>query len=67
VGPNDVSPEQLPTFLFPAGRGRDLFVQLHGDLLHPAFWLATQQRIRAEIQDDIFPYPEKLRFENRYR
>ena len=66
VGPNDVFPEQLPTFLFPAGRGRDLFVQLHGDLLHPAFWLATQQRIRAEIQDDIFPYPEKLRFRNRH-
>jgi isocitrate dehydrogenase kinase/phosphatase len=66
VSPNDIFPEELPNFLFPPGRARDVFLELHGDLADPAFWVATQERILAGIQDDIFPYPQDLRFGNRY-
>jgi isocitrate dehydrogenase kinase/phosphatase len=65
VAPNDIFPEELPKFLFSEGRQRDLFLKLHGDLADPAFWIATQDRIRANIQDDVFPYPQDVRFRNR--
>ncbi len=65
VAPNDIFPEELPKFLFTEGRQRDLFMKLHGDLADPAFWIATQERIRANIQDDVFPYPQDVRFRNR--
>jgi isocitrate dehydrogenase kinase/phosphatase len=62
VGPNDVFPEQFATFLFPAGPWRDLFLELHGDLCEPKFWQDQQERLRAGIQDDFFPYPAQMRF-----
>ncbi len=66
VSPSDVFPEELPNFLFAPGRARELFLDLHRDLTDPAFWIATQERINAGIQDDIFPYPQEIRFGNRY-
>ncbi len=65
VGPSDVFPQELPTFLFSPGFARDVFLELHADLVDPAFWIATQDRIRASIQDDVFPYPQDIRFRNR--
>ena len=55
VGPSDVFPQELPFFLFPPGRARSLFLEMHPDRAAPAFWPATQQRFRAGIQDDVFP------------
>ncbi len=65
VSPNDVFPQELPTFLFSPGLARDIFMELHADLADPAFWIATQDRIRAHIQDDVFPYPQDIRFRNK--
>jgi isocitrate dehydrogenase kinase/phosphatase len=65
VGPSDVFPQELPTFLFSPGIAREMFLELHADLADPAFWIATQDRIRASIQDDVFPYPQEIRFKNR--
>ena len=65
VSPNDVFPQELPTFLFSPGPARDIFMELHADLADPAFWIATQDRIRASIQDDVFPYPQDVRFRAR--
>jgi isocitrate dehydrogenase kinase/phosphatase len=65
VGPNDVFPEELPKFLFSEGGGREEFLSMHGDLADPAFWIAAQERIRSNIQDDVFPYPQEERFRNR--
>jgi isocitrate dehydrogenase kinase/phosphatase len=65
VGPRDIFPEELPTYLFPRGRGGEVFEELNADLFDPAFWVATQDRIRAGIQDDVFPYPQAIRFKNR--
>jgi isocitrate dehydrogenase kinase/phosphatase len=65
VGPRDVFPEELATYLFPQGHGGELYVELNADLADPAFWVATQDRIRAGIQDDVFPYTQEIRFKNR--
>jgi isocitrate dehydrogenase kinase/phosphatase len=62
VSPNDVFPQELPTFIFAPGPARDIFMELHADLADPAFWIATQDRIHANIQDDVFPYPQDIRF-----
>jgi|CZKU01.1.fsa_nt_gi isocitrate dehydrogenase kinase/phosphatase len=64
VSPNDVFPQELPTFIFAPGLARDIFMELHADLADPAFWIATQERIHANIQDDVFPYPQEIRFKN---
>jgi isocitrate dehydrogenase kinase/phosphatase len=66
VGPNDVFPEQLSTFLFVEGAARAAFVEEHGDLCDPRFWIDTQERIRAGVVDDAPPYPKAIRFANRF-
>ncbi|HVP59988.1 MAG TPA: bifunctional isocitrate dehydrogenase kinase/phosphatase [Myxococcaceae bacterium] len=61
VGPRDVFPEEFLRFLFPPGRLRDLFVEMHGELLDPAWWIARQEDIRAGRQPDPIPYPDEVR------
>jgi isocitrate dehydrogenase kinase/phosphatase len=43
-------------------RARQIFYEYHRDLLDPQFWSAKQARLRAGIQEDVFPYPEEMRF-----
>lgn len=64
VGPNDVFPEEFTRFLFPPGPVRELFGELNGDLLEPAFWRRTQQGIRAGAQSPLFPYPAEVRLDS---
>ncbi|MBX3191791.1 MAG: bifunctional isocitrate dehydrogenase kinase/phosphatase [Labilithrix sp.] len=66
VDKNDVFPEQFPTFLIPEGRQRDIFMSLHADLADARFWAAQQERVRAGVQEDLFPYAEEMRFCRRY-
>lgn len=66
VEKSDVFPEQFPTFLFPPGPQREMFVRLHPDLAGPEFWRAQQERLRAGIQEDLFAYSERQRFLHRY-
>ena len=66
VGPNDVFPEEFGTFLLGDPRVRAIFEQHHGDLLDAAFWQKKQAHVRAGHFDDVFPYPESVRFRNRY-
>ncbi len=62
VGPNDVFPEEFGVFLLGDPRVRKLFMEMHADLLDPAYWKAKQARIRAGYLEDVFPYPESKRF-----
>jgi len=62
VGPADVFPEQFERFLVGEPRSRALFYEHHRDLLDPAFWSAKQERLKAGVQEDVFPYPEEARF-----
>lgn len=66
VEKGDVFPEQFPTFLFPPGEQRKIFLELHGDLADAAFWRAQQERLRAGIHEDVFAYSEAARFKNRF-
>ena len=62
VGPNDVFPEEFGTFLLGHPAIRAVFTAHHGELLEAGFWRARQARIREGVLEDVFPYPEALRF-----
>ena len=62
IAANDIFPEQFATFLFADRRVRETFLKHHADLLHADFWIRKQQNIRAGIYEDVFPYPQKIRF-----
>ena len=62
VGEHDVFPEQFDSFLVSDPRAREMFYEHHHDLLDPAFWQAKQQIVRSGEQEDVFPYPEEMRF-----
>ena len=66
VEKNDVFPEQFPTFLIPPGKPREIFMALHGELADAGYWSAQQERVKAGIQDDLFPYAQGIRFSKRY-
>jgi isocitrate dehydrogenase kinase/phosphatase len=34
----------------------------HADLLDPARWQAHKQRIADGVVEDVFPYPQQIRF-----
>ncbi|HID49036.1 MAG TPA: bifunctional isocitrate dehydrogenase kinase/phosphatase [Chromatiales bacterium] len=67
VGPNDVFPEEFATFLLGVPRVRKAFLKYHADLLEPEFWWQKQQNIRDGIYEDVFPYPQSIRFPRQNR
>ncbi|HEV8109579.1 MAG TPA: isocitrate dehydrogenase kinase/phosphatase-domain containing protein, partial [Burkholderiales bacterium] len=62
IGPSDVFPEQFERFLVGEPRARQIFYEHHRDLLDPQFWSEKQSRVRDGVQEDVFPYPEEIRF-----
>jgi isocitrate dehydrogenase kinase/phosphatase len=62
VGEGDIFPEQFGHFLVSNPRAREIFYEYHRDLLDPAFWSAKQARFRDGVLEDVFPYPEEIRF-----
>ena len=66
VGPHDVFPEEFGTFLLGDPRVRSIFMNHHGDLLEAEYWQRKQAAVRAGRFDDVFPYPESVRFRSRY-
>jgi isocitrate dehydrogenase kinase/phosphatase len=65
VGPTDVFPEEFGTFLLGDPRVREIFLRHHAELLDASYWQARQQRIREGVLEDVFPYPDALRFKHR--
>ena len=63
IAANDIFPEQFSTFLFADNRVRQAFLKHHRDLLDADFWKEKQENIRAGIYEDVFPYPQKIRFD----
>jgi isocitrate dehydrogenase kinase/phosphatase len=66
VGRNDIFPEEFATFLLTSPQVRTAFMRHHADLLDVVFWQQAQEDIRSGRIRDFFPYPEALRFCNRY-
>jgi len=62
VGKNDVFPEQFAPFLLGNTSVRKYFMKHHADLLTPTYWQACKQRIIDDQIDDVFPYPQEIRF-----
>ncbi len=62
VAPNDVFPEEFATFLLSIPNIRKAFMKYHADLLEPEFWWRKQENIKNGIFEQVFPYPESMRF-----
>ena len=62
VEPNDIFPEEFASFLLGDKRVRKAFLKHHSDLLEPEFWQQKQRNIEAGIYEDVFPYPQSVRF-----
>ncbi|MGD2140681.1 MAG: bifunctional isocitrate dehydrogenase kinase/phosphatase, partial [Burkholderiales bacterium] len=65
IGAGDVFPEEFATFLLNNKAVRAAFKKHHADLLDAQFWNDTKSRILAGNVEDVFPYPETMRFRNR--
>jgi isocitrate dehydrogenase kinase/phosphatase len=65
IGPSDVFPEQFARFLVTGEAAREMFLERHADLMDPEFWAGKQARIRAGLEDHVYPYPEACRFKRR--
>jgi isocitrate dehydrogenase kinase/phosphatase len=61
VGPGDVFPEELFTFMGLRGPAREAFLARHADLLGVRFWLDAQRRELSGEIADVFPYPPESR------
>ncbi|MCF8162711.1 MAG: bifunctional isocitrate dehydrogenase kinase/phosphatase [Burkholderiaceae bacterium] len=64
VAKNDVFPEQFGVFLLGNPRVRECFMKYHADLLTADYWLQRKNRIQDGQVEDVFPYPQEIRFVN---
>jgi isocitrate dehydrogenase kinase/phosphatase len=62
IAKNDVFPEQLGVFLLANPNIRKVFMEHHADLLTPEYWQARKQRLMEGQVEDVFPYPQEIRF-----
>jgi isocitrate dehydrogenase kinase/phosphatase len=62
IGPRDVFPEQFARFLVTDPAARDVFLERHADLMDPRYWADLQARLREGREQDVYPYPEEVRF-----
>ncbi len=64
IGKHDVFPEQFGRFLLGNAKIRGFFMKHHADLLSRDYWQARKQRIMDGHIEDVFPYPQQIRFCN---
>jgi isocitrate dehydrogenase kinase/phosphatase len=62
VGKHDVFPEQFERFLLGNPKIRAFFLRHHAALLTRAYWQSHKERILAGEVEDVFPYPQQVRF-----
>ena len=62
VAKNDVFPEQFGVFLLGNPKVRKYFMQHHADLLTADYWRQKKTRILDGQVEDVFPYPQEIRF-----
>jgi isocitrate dehydrogenase kinase/phosphatase len=64
IGRHDVFPEQFERFLLGNKKIRGYFLQHHPELLTRAYWQSHKERIMEGVVEDVFPYPQQIRFCN---
>ena len=62
IAKNDVFPEQFGTFLLGNAKVKQYFMKHHADLLTAQYWQERKNRIVRGKVDDVFPYPQSIRF-----
>jgi isocitrate dehydrogenase kinase/phosphatase len=62
IARHDVFPEQFGQFLLGNPDIRRVFLRHHAELLTPEWWQARKERIQGGIVEDVFPYPQAIRF-----
>ena len=62
IGRHDVFPEQFARFLLANPSIRAAFMKHHAALLTRAWWQSHKDRILAGEVEDVFPYPQHIRF-----
>lgn len=65
IAKNDVFPEQFGTFLLGNQKVKEFFMKHHADLLTAEYWQGRKLRIVEGKVDDVFPYPQEVRFINK--
>jgi isocitrate dehydrogenase kinase/phosphatase len=66
VGKHDVFPEQFAPFLLGDARIKAAMLKYHADLFTYEFWQGRKERIQQGVMEDVFPYPQSIRFRVRY-
>jgi isocitrate dehydrogenase kinase/phosphatase len=66
VGSHDVFPEEFETFLLGTKSIHEAFLRHQPELLRAGFWQECQRRVAAGEIVDFYPYPEEIRFANRF-
>lgn len=61
VGPNDVFPEEFRRFIGLRPDLREAFEAQHADLFTVEYWQGLQDRVRAGVVLDVYPYPQEVR------
>ncbi|MEL6447849.1 MAG: bifunctional isocitrate dehydrogenase kinase/phosphatase [Pseudomonadota bacterium] len=59
VGPDDIFPEQFVRFLGFREDAREAFLEHHGDLLDPDFWIRLKRRLETGQSPEVIPYQPK--------
>lgn len=62
VGPNDIFPEEFPTFLSSDPEIRAILIETHPELFDYRYWRQRQQDIKNGVFGDVFPYSRRIRF-----
>lgn len=64
IGKHDVFPEQFGSFLLGNAKIQKYFMKHHADLLTQSWWAGKKERIASGVIEDVFPYPQHVRFCN---
>ncbi|MFL6711214.1 MAG: bifunctional isocitrate dehydrogenase kinase/phosphatase, partial [Massilia sp.] len=67
IGRHDVFPEQFGSFLLGNAAIRPIFLAHHADLLTRQYWQARKQSILDGHVEDVYPYPQSIRFSKERR
>ncbi|HEY1043233.1 MAG TPA: bifunctional isocitrate dehydrogenase kinase/phosphatase [Telluria sp.] len=62
VGRHDVFPGQFGTFLLGNPKIRAMFMKHNAELLTASWWQSHKERIAGGVIEDVFPYPQQVRF-----
>jgi isocitrate dehydrogenase kinase/phosphatase len=66
IGKHDVFPEQFGKFLLGNASINKYFMKHHADLLTQQWWQGRKERIQRGVIEDVFPYPQRIRFSCQY-